>query len=77
MIGAVLHAFPNDAVVGEEDADVLRQDTRTRDLVWNLARKAVQDSAELSDSIGSIKDAEETMSLIDRGNSLGGNKGRL
>lgn len=56
---------------------MLRQDSHTRDLVWNLARKAVEDSTELSGDIGSIKDAEEMMSLIDRGNSMGGNKGRL
>ncbi|KAA8909647.1 hypothetical protein FN846DRAFT_776006 [Sphaerosporella brunnea] len=77
VIGAVLHAFPNDAVVGEEDADVLRRDAATRELVWGLVNDAVKSSPELEDDIGTVADAEEMMNLIDRGNSEGGAKGRI
>jgi 3'(2'), 5'-bisphosphate nucleotidase len=77
VIGAVLHAFPSDAVVGEEDADVLRSDSATRELVWGLVDSAVKESAAYAADIGTVKDAEEMMNLIDRGNSEGGAKGRL
>ncbi|KAI5787796.1 hypothetical protein FPQ18DRAFT_344950 [Pyronema domesticum] len=77
VIGAVLHAFPGDAVVGEEDADVLRQDENTRTLVWDLVKGAVEESAALNGEIGTIQTAEEMMDLIDRGNSEGGPKGRI
>ncbi|KAF8244100.1 3(2),5-bisphosphate nucleotidase HAL2 [Wilcoxina mikolae CBS 423.85] len=77
VIGAVLHAFPGDSVVGEEDADVLRQNANTRELVWDLVRNAVEESKGLSDEIGTIKDDGEMMDLIDRGNHEGGASGRI
>jgi len=77
VIGAVLNAFPEDAIVGEEDADVLRQDKSTRELVWSLVNDAVEESKSYSGDIGTIKDDKEMMNLIDRGNSEGGASGRI
>ena len=72
----MLHAFPNDAVVGEEDADVLRKDTATRELVWGLVRGAVEGSKEMTKEIGGVDAEQEMCALIDRGDSEGGRSGR-
>lgn len=77
IIGAVLHAFPDDWIVGEEDSELLREQPSIRELVWALVRDTVEESQELSADIGAIKDEAEMMDLIDRGNHPGGASGRL
>lgn len=71
----MLHAFPEDKVVGEEDADVLRNEKDTRALVWDLVKGALDESPALVSEIGTVRDAEEMMNLIDRGNDEGGASG--
>lgn len=76
IIGAVRHVFPNDGIVGEEDSGLLREQASTRELVWQLVRDTVEESQELSDEIGAVKDETEMMDLIDRGSHAGGASGR-
>lgn len=75
MIGAVHKAFPEDFIVGEEDAEVLRAETDKRDSVWDLVRSAIEESSDLSDRIGIIENTEEMLALIDRGSHEGGSVG--
>lgn len=77
VIGAVLNAFPEDFVVGEEDSDALRNDENTRGLVWGLVKEAIENSNSYSGEIGTIKDDTEMMALIDKGNHEGGSFGRI
>ncbi|KAI5778410.1 hypothetical protein EDC01DRAFT_674168 [Geopyxis carbonaria] len=77
VIGAVAHSFPADLVVGEEDADALRADKNTRDLVWGLVKDTIEESKNLENEIGLVKDEEEMLQMIDRGNSEGGAFGRI
>lgn len=75
VIGAVHKAFPEDFIVGEEDAKVLRAEEDKCDSVWDLVKSAIEESRDLSDSIGAIEDTEEMLALIDRGSHEGGSVG--
>lgn len=76
IIDAIKHVFPNDNVVGEEDADDLRKDSELRDTVWKLVQEATaKDSFEAE--IGAIASPEAMMDAIDKGNYAGGAKGRM
>lgn len=78
IIASIKHAFPEDEVVGEEDADDLRKNDSLRDLVWDLVQAAkLDDSAAESKIGGPIKSADAMLSAIDQGNSEGGRKGRI
>ncbi|KAF2193537.1 3(2),5-bisphosphate nucleotidase HAL2 [Zopfia rhizophila CBS 207.26] len=78
IISSIKHAFPNDEVVGEEDADDLRSNPSLRDLVWGLVQQAKLESVEEEEKIGGpIKSAEDMLTAIDGGRSQGGNKGRI
>ncbi|KAK4506514.1 hypothetical protein PRZ48_000246 [Zasmidium cellare] len=78
IIAALQHNFPEDEIVAEEEAKDLRENETLKQTVWDL----VQD-AKLSDSSaeqvlgGPIKSAESMLDLIDKGDSKGGNKGRI
>ncbi|KAF2171337.1 hypothetical protein M409DRAFT_18452 [Zasmidium cellare ATCC 36951] len=78
IIAALQHNFPEDEIVAEEEAKDLRENDSLKNTVWGL----VQD-AKLSDSSaeqilgGPIKSAESMLDLIDKGDSKGGNKGRI
>ncbi|TAQ89366.1 hypothetical protein B7494_g2327 [Chlorociboria aeruginascens] len=78
IIHAIKKNFPEDQVVGEEEASSLREDTKLRDQIWSLV-----EGAELSDSNaekllgGPIKSVGAMLDAIDAGNSAGGSKGRI
>lgn len=76
IISALKHAFPNDKVVGEEDAADLRENSKLRDSVWKLVQE-VSAHDNFESEIGSLKNAEAMMDAIDRGNYEGGPKGRM
>ena len=70
--------FPEDEIVGEEDADDLRNNDSLRDLVWELVQAAkLDDSAAEAKIGGPIKSADHMLEAIDGGRSQGGNKGRI
>jgi 3'(2'), 5'-bisphosphate nucleotidase len=80
IVNAVLQSkFPSDPIVGEEDSHELRQNKELREMVWNLVSSTPLDlpSGTLSEAEGAIKTDQEMVDLIDRGNSLGGSKGRI
>jgi len=79
VVNAVLRsAFPHDPIVGEEDADELRQNSQLREKVYKLVSDTLNDipDSELSKEGGKIEGDEDMLSLIDRGNSEGGSFGR-
>ncbi|USP81611.1 3'(2'),5'-bisphosphate nucleotidase [Curvularia clavata] len=78
IIASIKHAFPEDEIVGEEDADDLRKNDSLRDLVWDLVQAAkLEDSSAEAKIGGPIKSADAMLSAIDQGNSEGGRKGRI
>ncbi|EOA91708.1 5-bisphosphate nucleotidase [Exserohilum turcicum] len=78
IIASIKHAFPEDEIVGEEDANDLRNNDSLRDLVWALVQAAkLEDSAAEAKIGGPIKSADAMLSAIDQGNSEGGSKGRI
>lgn len=71
IIGALRKAFPNDPVVGEEDADVLRKDQALSDKVWKLVEAHRSSQADELSTTSAMLDA------IDWGKFEGGDKGRM
>lgn len=80
----MLHrAFPEDPIVGEEDAAELRVESGAvlRDRIVSLANEALTsdlstgDNAEWGIGPGQAKSAEELLDAIDRGNHEGGRTG--
>jgi 3'(2'), 5'-bisphosphate nucleotidase len=78
IIHAIKKNFPNDEIVGEEEASTLRGDHKLRDQIWTLVQ-----SSKLSDSNaekvlgGPVESADAMLDAIDAGNSDGGTKGRI
>ncbi|KAG2218951.1 hypothetical protein INT45_004643 [Circinella minor] len=71
IINTYLHkAFPNDPIIGEEDSKDLRGDEGKvlREKVHSLTNGVLDDSEKLSE--------EQILEAIDRGNYVGGPKGR-
>jgi 3'(2'), 5'-bisphosphate nucleotidase len=78
IIASIKHAFPEDEIVGEEDADDLRKNDSLRDLVWDLVQAAKLDDSSAEEKIGGpIKSADDMLTAIDAGNSEGGRQGRI
>lgn len=77
-------AFPEDKIVGEENADELRQPSNTtlRERVVSLANETIAaelshgDNAQWGIGPGKQRTAEELLDAIDLGNSEGGRTGR-
>ncbi|KAI9750404.1 MAG: hypothetical protein M4579_006485 [Chaenotheca gracillima] len=78
IIQALQHNFPEDEVVGEEEASALRENGDLRSQIWEhvKATKLVDDSAE-SVLGGPVKSVDDMLAAIDLGMSAGGPKGRI
>lgn len=76
IIGAIKHVFPNDNVVGEEDAANVRADPVLKNHVWNLVKEATAKDS-FNAAIGALPDAEAMCEALDSGNYSGGSKGRM
>ena len=77
IIQAIRHNFPQDQIVGEEDADSLRSNDELRGQVWG-AVKGIQLKGEADAELGGpLKDEGVMLAAIDAGNSAGGKKGRF
>jgi 3'(2'), 5'-bisphosphate nucleotidase len=80
----LLRAFPNDAIVGEEDASDLRAESgkEMKDRIVGLANEALTHELELGDNDswgigpGEQKSDAQLLEAIDRGNYEGGKVGR-
>jgi 3'(2'), 5'-bisphosphate nucleotidase len=78
IIASIKHAFPEDEVVGEEDADDLRKNEQERNLVWDLVQAAKLDDSAAEDKIGGpIKSVDDMLTALDNGRSNGGRQGRI
>ena len=85
VISSILHrAFPDDPIVGEEDASDLRVESgkEMKDRIVTLANEALTYDLELGDNSnwgigpGGQKSDAELLDAIDRGNYKGGRIGR-
>lgn len=75
IIASIKSAFPDDEVVGEEDADDLRSNADLKNLVWDLVQQAkLSDPASEEKIGGPIKSADDMLTALDSGASEGGNK---
>ena len=74
---ALVHNFPNDALVGEEEASSLRSDSQLAGQVWELVQKACAEDTEHDDEIGSVGSQTGMLDALDAGKGEGGAKGRI
>lgn len=78
IIASIKHVFPEDEVVGEEDASDLRKDESLRNLVWELVQAAKLEDSAAEDQIGGpIKSVDDMLTALDNGRSSGGREGRI
>lgn len=78
IIQAIKHNFPQDEVVGEEDASSLRENSSLTNQIWDLVKDArLDDAAAEQDLGGPIESSEQMLKAIDAGNSAGGSRGRI
>lgn len=79
VIAALRHSFPDDEVVGEEEADKLRTDAALKQTIWDLVRETRLDDDDAEQKVlgGPVRDADDMLDLLDKGKSEGGNKGRI
>ena len=78
IIHAIKQIFPDDEVVGEEEASSLRDDHSLRDQIWSLVEGTKLTDAGAEKVVGGpIPSVEAMLNAIDAGNSSGGNNGRI
>lgn len=78
IIHAIKSNFPDDEVVGEEEASDLRSNTKLRDQIWELVKETVLRDPSSEQTVGGpIKNVDAMLDAIDAGNSAGGSKGRI
>ncbi|KAH6713794.1 3',5'-bisphosphate nucleotidase-like protein [Leptodontidium sp. MPI-SDFR-AT-0119] len=78
IIHAIKKNFPDDQVVGEEEASTLRDNQKLRDQIWGLVDGAKLNDSEAEKVLGGpIESLDAMLDAIDAGNSAGGNKGRI
>ena len=77
IIAAIHNVFPNDKIVGEEDASSLHENDDLANQVWSLVERACAQDKNNDGNIGTIKDKQAMLDALDAGKSPGGPKGRL
>jgi 3'(2'), 5'-bisphosphate nucleotidase len=78
IIHAIKKNFPDDQIVGEEEASTLRNDAKLRNLIWDLVKDTALADANAETTLGGpIESVDSMLDAIDAGNSAGGNKGRI
>ncbi|KAI4257657.1 MAG: hypothetical protein L6R42_005510, partial [Xanthoria sp. 1 TBL-2021] len=78
IISALRHNFPNDEIVGEEEASSLRDNPSLAEQIFALVKESkLDDSSAESQLGGPIKELDAMLAAIDAGNSGGGSKGRI
>lgn len=78
IISALQHAFPNDAIVAEEEAKDLRENADLRQTVWDLVQNAKLSDESAEQTLGGpLKSADAMLDIIDKGDSAGGASGRI
>ena len=78
IIRAIKHNFPNDEIVGEEEASTLRQNPNLTTQIWDLVKAARLDDAAAEQELGGpLESPEQMLQAIDAGSSAGGSRGRI
>lgn len=78
IIHAIKHNFPQDEIVGEEEASSLRENKTLSGQIWDLVKSARLSDGPSERELGGPVDSEEQMlQAIDAGNSPGGAHGRI
>jgi 3'(2'), 5'-bisphosphate nucleotidase len=78
IISAIRQNFPDDEIVGEEEANSLRENRNLSSQIWDLVREVKLDDEDADSLLGGpIKSEEDMLEAIDAGNSAGGAKGRI
>lgn len=78
IIAALRHNFPDDEIVGEEEAKSLRENTSLAEQIFALVKESkLQDPDVEAELGGPVKDVEAMLAVIDAGKSAGGDKGRV
>lgn len=78
IIQAVKKNFPDDEIVGEEEASSLREDKALSSQIWQLVKDIRLDDPQADALLGGPLSSEEDMlQAIDQGSSAGGPKGRI
>lgn len=78
IIHTIKQNFPEDEIVGEEEANSLRDDAKLRNQIWSFVQKAKLDDPVAEKILGgSIPTVDAMLDAIDAGNSAGGAKGRI
>jgi len=78
IIHALKKNFPQDEVVGEEEANTLRENRDLRSQIWDLVKSTSLDDEHAEGALGGpIRNEEDMLDAIDAGNSAGGAKGRI
>ena len=82
IIQAIKYNFPEDEVVGEEEASTLRESPDLIEQIWKLVQGArlgidEKDSKVEKELGGPFRDPDQMLNAIDAGNSAGGSKGRF
>jgi len=77
VIHAIKKAFPDDEVVGEEEASTLRNDDDLRSQIFSLVKETRLNSDAAEKTLGGpITTEDQMLDAIDAGNSEGGPTGR-
>lgn len=78
IIRAIRHQFPDDEIVGEEEASSLQQNQSLINQIWELVRTTqLEDPHSEKELGGPTQSGEQMLQAIDAGKSAGGAKGRI
>lgn len=78
IIHAIRSNFPQDEIVGEEEASSLRENRSLVEQIWDLVKSTkLEDRVSEMDLGGPIKSDEQMLQAIDGGSSPGGAHGRI
>ncbi|KAL8822149.1 MAG: hypothetical protein Q9191_007109 [Dirinaria sp. TL-2023a] len=78
IIHAIRHNFPQDDIVGEEEASSLRDNANLADQIWGLVKNTRLDDPVAEEELGGpVESPEQMLQAIDAGKSAGGARGRI
>lgn len=76
IIKSILSNFPNDEVVGEEDSNLIKE-KKIDDLIFKYVNEIQNLDSINNENLNIIENSNDLCDTIDKGNSQGGQKGRI